>query len=152
MKKIINKIIEFINGIRNVQKVPTDLQILKLIYQEYYEDYAAFSKDNRNRDSKLYVPINIQKIADKLAIDGDIVFSRLNYYLNKKHSFRQDDNSMVYFFWLRLRHKDKHCINFPLMASVLAELKDKNKKFIISIVISIISLIIAIISIFVSIY
>lgn len=73
-------------------KLPTDLQILEAIYNEYYEPYSNFSKGEENgRDSKAYMPIDIDLIASKLNVDAGIIFGRLYNHLNKLHSYVNDD-------------------------------------------------------------
>ncbi len=62
-------------------KIPTDFEILKMIYQDYYGDFSNYSKSNPSRSCKNYVPIDIRKIANKLNVDGDIIFGRLYYHL-----------------------------------------------------------------------
>lgn len=130
-------------------KLPTDLQILELIYKEYYKPFSNFSRTEPDRTTKNYVPIDIDELGKELCVDGDIVFGRLYFYFNKKFSYRQEDDSLVDFFALRIK-EDKHCIQFPLMASVLADLKYQNKKYNTTKLISIISLGIAVASVIIA--
>lgn len=130
-------------------KIPTDLQILDLIYRSYYETFCSYSKAESKRETKNYVPIDIDSLARKLDVDGDIVFSRLYYHLNKKYSYKQDDDTKVVFFNLRIG-EDINCIHFPYMASSLADLKAENRKFKTATRIAIISLGIAMISVTIS--
>ena len=74
------------------------------------------------------MPIDCQKIADDLNVDGGIVFIRLDSHLEKKHGYKRDDGSKVGFFALKIG-KDSHSINFPFMASVLADLRGKEGRF-----------------------
>ena len=131
-------------------KIPTDLQILDVVYNRYYDNFQAYSNENRIRNSKIYVPIDVKEIAKRLNVDTDIVFGRLYYHLNEKFGYKNDDGSTVEFFALRAGD-DRHCINFPYLASVLSDLKDQNKKYQTSTLISILSLVIAILSIILSI-
>lgn len=109
-------------------KAPTDLQILQVIYDDYYNVYSEFQRGEENsRRSKIHVPIDCQKIANKLKVDGDIVFGRLYYYLEQKHGYKREDDSKVSFFALGLG-SDKHCINFPLLTSILADLQEQDRK------------------------
>lgn len=112
-------------------KLPTDLQILEAIYNEYYEPYSNFSKGEENgRDSKAYMPIDIDLIASKLNVDSGIVFGRLYNHLNRLHSYVNDDaqKSRVPLFELQVG-RDVRCIHFPMMASVLAGLQSEKSKF-----------------------
>ncbi|MCU0988985.1 MAG: hypothetical protein MUE63_05220, partial [Xanthomonadales bacterium] len=64
-----------------MRRSPTDLQILEEIYRRYYADFAAFQRASPNRETKVYVPIDIQAIADHFKVDGDIIHGRLYYHL-----------------------------------------------------------------------
>lgn len=129
-------------------KVPTDLQILSEIYERYYDKFQNFEQGSRR--SKVHVSINVKEVADKLGVDEDIVFGRLYYHLNQKYGYKQDDGVRVDFFLLGMGD-ERHCVQFPLMASVLADLKKENKKFRIATTIAIISLMISLISLSISI-
>jgi hypothetical protein len=134
-----------------MKKLPTDLEILNAIYEQYYETFAHYTDDNGSRRSKVQVPIDIHKIAADLKVDGDIIFGRLYYHLNKKYAYLKENGAKVSFFELMI-DKDKHCINFPLMASVLADLRDKEQKHNISMGIAIGSIIISFFAIIISIF
>ena len=125
-------------------KNPTDIKILSTIYNSYYETFTNFrnEKNEPTRYAKIYVPINCKSIGEKLEVDGEIIFGRLYYYLNEKYSFRREDNVKVEFFALRIGNEEK-CIQFPLMASVLARLMDERRRYMTSTLIAIISLVIS---------
>ena len=110
-----------------MKKLPTDLQILNAIYNKYYDEFAAFSKEGPSRPTKIYMAIDIEAIADDLGVDKDIVFGRLYYHLDRKHGYRDDEEKNVHLFALRIED-EKHCVNFPLVASVLAELRDNKRR------------------------
>ncbi len=126
-----------------MNNLPTDLEILHIIHDTYYTDFIRYSTDESIRDTKIYVPIDIDKIAKMLKVDGDIVFGRLYYHLNKKYGYTNDDGSKVLFF-SPVIGKNKHCINFPYLSSVLANLNYTNKKYRTATIIAIISLLISI--------
>lgn len=133
-----------------MKQLPTDLEILNMIYERYYESFTTFTQGDNSRSAKIYVPIDINRVAEDLNIDGDIVFGRLYYHLEKKYGYRQDNGSLVHFFSLRIG-SDIHCINFPLASAVLADLRDQAKKYNWAKGIAIVSLFISLISIFISI-
>jgi len=111
-------------------RVPTDLEILDAIYDRYYQTFTAWRKDSpsNERNTKTYVPIDIAAVAKRLGVDGDIVFGRLYYHFQEKHGIkREDDGSTVPFFKLELSG-ERHCVNFPLLSSVLAELQRDARK------------------------
>ena len=132
-------------------KIPTDLKILGVIYDRYYANFQAYSNASEIRSSKIYVPIDVEVLARSLNVDVDIVFGRLYYHLNEKFSYKKDDGSRVEFFAISVGH-DKNCINFPYLASVLADLTDQNRKHLTATLIAVLSLTIAILSIIISIF
>jgi len=95
------------------------------------------------------MPIYIDTIAQELNIDNDIVFGRLYYHLEHKYGYEQDDGMSVHFFALRLG-KDAHCVNFPLMASVLADLQEQSRKHNLAIWIAVASLFVSVLSVMLS--
>lgn len=123
-----------------VPKIPTDLEILDAIYEFHHDDFISFGPGEKNRETKIYVPIDCRKVAEKLKVDGDIVFGRLYYHMEKKYGYRRDDGSVVHFFDSRIRN-EVHCINFPLMTSVLAGLRQERKNFWVSTAIAVVALI-----------
>lgn len=111
-------------------KSPSDLKILNAIYSLYYEEFKNFTQEpdvENGRVSKIYVPINCKVIAKKLDVDNDIVFGRLYYHLEQKYGY-ENGESKVAFFSLGVG-SDRHCVNFPLLASVLAGLQEESSKF-----------------------
>ena len=78
----------------------------------------------RTRLSKIYVPIDIELIAEKFGVDSEIIFGRLYYYLDKKYSYKNEDGSIAKFFVNSLHagsSKEKHLINFPLLDIIVSE-------------------------------
>lgn len=110
-------------------KPPSDRRILSTIYDTYYKQFETFALGTENgRISKTLMPVDCKLIAQKLKVDGDIVFGRLYYHLQEKYGYTRQDGSNVAFFTL-MAGGDRHCINFPLMASVLAGLEEERSKF-----------------------
>ena len=128
-----------------MNKLPTDLQILNFIYNKYYKQFIEFSKDNPTRSASIFVPIDIEMIANNLGVHVDIIFGRLYYHLEKKYGSQKPDGTKVSFFALKIG-TDIHCINFPYMASVLANIRDEREKYVTTKIIAIISLVIALLS------
>ena len=132
------------------KQIPADLRILSAIYRRYYGVFAKYSKGDMDRSTKIYVPIDIQQIANDLGVDEDIVFGRLYYHLEHKYGYKQDDGTSVPFFSLRVGD-DVHCMNFPLMASVLADIQDQSWKHSIAIYIALASLFVSAVSVVIAI-
>lgn len=129
-----------------MRRLPTDLRILNAIYDRYYETFTQYTDGDKSRSAKIYVPIDIKQIADDLKVDSDIIFGRLYYHLENKHGYRKDDGSVVPFFSLHAGH-DTHCVNFPLVVSVLADLRDQERKYTVATWIAVAAVIISIVSI-----
>lgn len=122
--------------------IPTDLHILNAIYDRYYDEFTSFDKNEKTRSSKIYVPIDIQSIGDDLSVDGDIIFGRLYYDLEQRYGYKNDDGTRVPFFSLKVGG-ERHAINFPYAASILARLRDETKKYRTATSIAIISLVVS---------
>lgn len=125
---------------------PTDLALLEEIYRRYYAQFSAFSKESPTRSAKVYVPINVEELAAHFGVDKDIIFGRLYYHLEPKYGFRQADGARVPFFMLRTNDKEVHAVQFPLLASVIATLRDERQKHQIATWLSILALVVAAIS------
>lgn len=124
---------------------PTDLEMLDAIYDRYFDEFAAYTDENRTRSSKIYVPVDIESLASELGVDSDIVFGRLYYHLEHKYGYDDDRGTHTPFFTLAIG-TDHHCINFPYLASVLASLRQEDRKFRIATSIAVISLVISVTS------
>lgn len=133
-----------------MKAIPTDLEILNTIYEQYYDAYASYSDAKPNRTTKVYVPIDLQKLASEFQVDLDIIFGRLYYHLEKKYGYKDATGGHVAFFAMG-SGGDRHCIHFPYAASILADMRAENRKYRIATTISVISIIIAITSFVISI-
>ncbi|MGR5065706.1 hypothetical protein [Photobacterium sp. DNB22_13_2] len=136
------------------KNVPTDLQILQVIYDLYYDDFCAFDHDKSVRESKIFVPIDCQLVAKKLGVNGDIIFGRLYYHLANKHMYSDhgDGNApVVRLFEFQIGQEFK-CVHFPFMASVLADLKLQERRFKLTLTASLFAVGISIASLSISIY
>ena len=127
-------------------KLPTDETLLADIYKGYLKEFSRYEADNSIRSAKIWMPIDIEGLAKKHRCDPDLIFGRLYYHMNDKYGSTTVDNEQVQFFTTRLG-QDRHCVNFPLLASVLADLRDDRKRFIISTRIAALSLIVSSVSI-----
>lgn len=128
-------------------KPPSDLKILDVIYKLYYDEFQSFTQEpdvQNGRVGKIHVPIDCKMIARELGVDSDIVFGRLYYHLEERYGYKREGGSRVAFFSLGVG-VDRHCVNFPLLASVLAGLQEENSKFQWATVLSAIALLISIV-------
>ena len=132
-----------------MKRLPTDYEILNAIYERYYDDFASFVGSEPTRSAKIMVPIDVRDLSSDMGVDPDIIFGRLYYHLERRHGYRQDDGSRVHLFALAAGD-DRHCINFPLASSVLANLRDENRKYRIVTGIAVVSLVVSVASILIS--
>ena len=134
-----------------MKRSPTDHDLLNIIYERYYDDFVAFDTETPNRSSKIYVPIDVESVASQLKVDSDIVFGRLYYDLDNRYGYKQDDDSRVNFFAMRVG-SDAHCVNFPYLSSILAGLRDESRKYRLATGMAITSLFLSVISLGLSIF
>jgi hypothetical protein len=93
-----------------MKKIPTDLEILNVIYEKYYETFVS-TFDN-NKTHRAFVSIDIASVAKEMEVDPDVVFGRLYYHLEKKYGYKNEDGSKVSLFALKAGN-DTNCIHFP---------------------------------------
>jgi hypothetical protein len=108
-------------------KVPTDLKILEFIYKTYYKEFKDFSRENKTRVTKIFIPIDISKIALHFKTDDDIIFGRLYYHLNNRYGYYNDGKTVKFF--QEVQGENKRCIHFPLLASALASLQEDHRRY-----------------------
>ncbi|MEM1146671.1 MAG: hypothetical protein AAGA72_11595 [Pseudomonadota bacterium] len=126
--------------------IPTDETLLSTIYSKYLKAFSDWSEDSKTRSTKIWVPIDIEALSKKHRCDPDLIFGRLYYHMNEKYGSTTGDGQDVNFFNMRLG-QDRHVVNFPLLTSVLADLQDQRKRFIISTRLAALSLVVSAISI-----
>jgi hypothetical protein len=117
------------------------------IYDTYYEDFARFQRGDDTRETKILVPIDVVRVARSLGVDPDIVFGRLYYHLEPRYGFKREDGTSVSFFARRLGD-DQDCIHFPLLASVLAGLREQFRWTLYTTALASVSLAVAIVALF----
>lgn len=137
-----------------VKTLPTDYELLAEIYHRYFDVYLAFEgKSSTQRSTKNYVPIDVKEIARALGSEPDLIFGRLFYHLEPKYGFVDGEGGQdrppprVSFFALRVGG-DAHAVHFPLLASVLADLRDQRAKHLFATWISIIAFGMSLVSFF----
>ena len=110
-------------------KLPTDLEIFECIYTMYLADFQNFPKEKPTRTAKIFVPVDLEKIAKALESDAYELFGRLYHHLNHEYGYKDGDSRVNLFE--PLVGGDRHCVNFPYLAAVLAEhrLEDKRNRW-----------------------
>ncbi len=117
----------------------TDLKLLKTIQREYKDAYL----NRGEQKERFYIPIDCKHIAEKMNVDSELVFQRLYTHLEKRYGYKNEDDSRVLFFGLNVGDK-KHCINYPYLCAVLANMKDEKRELRITQALAIISIVISI--------
>lgn len=119
-------------------KIFSDLKLFRVIYYLYINRYIQTSDfDPLN---KVMVPIDIDKIAQNIGTDPELVFSRLYVFLNSLYD-KPSWNPKIRFFL----HVDSNLnrINFGYMCSIMAKQEEENKRYKLSLCLSIISLVVS---------
>ena len=125
-------------------KSPTDLAIVRWIYNRYYSEFVSYENDPNGRKTKIYVPIDVDEIGDRFSVDGDIIFGRLYYHLNPKYGYTNPDGSKVQVFAPSIG------IQFPLLAAILADLSEDRNRYRTATLIALFSLAVSFVSILMS--
>lgn len=133
-----------------MKKIPTDLEILTEIYNRYHDAFRAYATEDPDRIARIRVPINIQEVAEEVGVEEDMIFGRLYYHFNKKYSYRDENGDRITFF-TSLKFEGMS-VNFPLVASVLADLETEDMKYKLSLSMSIAALSISVIALALSIF
>ena len=123
-------------------KLPTDLKILDTIFEKYYEAFVTTPTEERSA----FISIDVAEVSADLGVDPDIIFGRLYHYLDKKHS--ADDSRL---FALKAGTKT-NAVNFPMLSSILADLRHHNRTENTSLVLSIVSIVISLLSFITALY
>ncbi len=122
-----------------MKNIPSDFKLLSEIYHRYYDQFKKFNPKAPARATKTYMPIDIEAIAEHFKVDEEIIFGRLYLHLEKRYGYKNDDGSLSPFFTKTIG-KDRHAINFPLLASVLAGLREERNRQNIAMYLSIVAI------------
>jgi hypothetical protein len=128
-----------------MNKLPTDRQILKCIYDMYKSDYPGPKDAKGHGANDPFMLIDLTKVAASLDSKAELLFGRLYYHLDAKYRYKQDDGARVDLFHLNLQNKG-HAVHFPYLASILAGLEEEHRKLFWSMVFSVTALILSLIS------
>ena len=133
-----------------MKNIPTDLEILNAIYEKYYETFVSFTDENKTRSSKAFVPIDIALMAKEMNVEPDVILGRLYYHLEKKYGYSNDDGKTKVSLFTMKAGNDVNCVHFPYLSSILADMRNEDKKYRRAIAFSIISATISIVSLILS--
>jgi hypothetical protein len=102
-----------------MDEIPTDLEILEDIYYRYHEDFRKYAKKEPDRIARIRVPIEVEDVAEACGVEEDMIFGRIFYHFNKKYSYTDSNGEVTTFF--TTEKFEGLSVNFPLVASVLAD-------------------------------
>lgn len=106
---------------------------------------------------KIHVPIDLAAVAAHFGVDLAIIFGRLYYHLNAKHGFdvtdylgKEERKTRVGLFLIQVGGQ-RHCVQFPLLASLAADLRDQRNQYLRTLWLSIIATVLSVLALGVSI-
>ena len=76
--------------------------------------------------------MDLDFLARKLKIDKALLVSRLFDHLDKKYRYQVEEGSYVFLFSTAIglgTRRDVNVVNFPYLSSVLASMRDDNRKY-----------------------
>ena len=127
-------------------KFISELELLKTIINEYEKEYIRRIKNSKekkeNDKSVIWIPIDVNKIAEKLKLpNGELVFQQLRHLNNK---MQVKPNIPLF---SESAGKEKNCVNFSFIYFTILGLLDKENKIkkanfwsVVAVIISIIAL------------
>lgn len=126
--------------LKRIMKRPlTDREILRAIYDTYLPKFAGFDRENRDRVDLNYVPIDVDHVGSKLGSDGDMIFGRLFFHMDRQHGYQNARGAYVHLF-AKAVGTDTNCVNFPLLTAVLADMEDRTRRYWTATTIAVVSL------------
>ncbi|WP_426994382.1 hypothetical protein [Methylomonas sp. CM2] len=123
--------------------LPTDRRILECIYEMYQNAYPGRELGEARGKYDPYLPINVTDVATRLGCLPELLFGRLYYHLDAKYRYEQDGGAKVHLFSLQVG-SERHCVNFPYLAAVLAEKDEEHSRQLWSLWLSIAALVLSV--------
>jgi hypothetical protein len=106
-------------------KLSTDREILECIYSDHSEAFSNVQLGPDKDASKIYVPIDIPAIAERIDNNAHVLFGRLYYHLDHKYRYKQDNDAWVHLFAFKVGDS-RHCINYPYLAAILSQHREQH--------------------------
>jgi len=103
-------------------KLHTDREILRCIYDMYRTDYPEKGDP--------LIPIDLAAVAAKLGCTPHLLFGRLHYDMGTrlKHRSPNDPNLTLASVFEMKAGNQRHVVNFPYLAAVLAALQEQRRR------------------------
>lgn len=106
--------------------LPTDRAILRCIFDMYRKDFPRGDLGA----GKVFIPIDVEAVARRLGVDKHLLFGRLHYDMGTrlKHRDPKDPNLTLASVFEPLVGSQRHSVNFPYLAAVLAGLEEQRRR------------------------
>jgi hypothetical protein len=104
----------------------TDKRLLEAIYDVHADEYSRLVVAQPRPQAFFYLPVDFEKVAQKVSSDADTVFFRLHYTLENKYGYKDGAGVQVHLFAYTIGDRFR-CINFPYMCSIIAQLNDSER-------------------------
>lgn len=116
-------------------RIPTERQVLRCIYDTYEPHFPVEGAQS----GKVFVQIDMEKIASRLGCDKNVLFGYLYYHLDHKYRYLSGERSHVHLFTPRAGEL-RNAINLPYLAAILAGQDQEHSKFAWSLGVSLVAL------------
>jgi hypothetical protein len=128
---------------------PTDFELLRAIYERHDADFEA---NSAHRETRVLQPIEIPEIAEGLGTNADMVFGRLYHDLDRRYGEPPPaiPGRPRKVFFTPKAGSQVHCVNWPLMVSILAGMWEERRRRFLTTALSVASLIVAVAALVVS--
>ena len=116
----------------------------------YASDYPGPLDERGGGQNDPYVPIDINAVARRAGMSPELAFGRLYFHLDQKYRYKHEGGATTSLFQLHVGSK-RHAVQFPYLASILAEKNQEFRRFSLSLALSAIALRLSFASLFLSI-
>ena len=130
-------------------RLPTDRYLLQCIFDVYAADFPGPKDAGGTGLNDPFVPIDIHAIAKRVDMSPELVFGRLYFHLDHKYRYKHESGAITSLFQLQVGDK-RHAVQFPYLASILAEKNQEFRRFAFSLGLSAVALGVSISSLIVS--
>lgn len=107
-------------------KLHTDREVLRCIYDMYCSEFPQGDLDT----GKVFIPIDVERVAAKLGVDKHLLFGRLYYDLRMRHLRRSptDPRQTELTLFEPVVGTQRHAVNFPYLTAVVAGLEEQRRR------------------------
>lgn len=128
-------------------RLKTDRQVLRAIYDRYESEYTK----QASGQEKPYIPVNVRALAEDLQCHAGILFGRLHFDYGTRFRVRKPDEphvTLASVFEVAVGDQ-RHCVNFPYVAALLAGMDHEHRRNSIAIWVSAVALVVSVVGVLV---